>query len=154
MLDLATTHEPPPQRLCPDSSVVAKLTLAAGESHSLALKGDGTVWAWGANDAGQVGNNSVGQSRARAGEGPRRQRLAHRYLGYRSGWPKTQPRVTVRRDCLCLGCKRPRSGGTRRRLEAVIKHIAGQGSGGREDVRWRKRQSIFPTWRRQERWID
>jgi alpha-tubulin suppressor-like RCC1 family protein len=33
--------------------------VAAGESHSLALKGDGTVWAWGANDGGQLGDTSL-----------------------------------------------------------------------------------------------
>ncbi|MEJ7616748.1 MAG: hypothetical protein WKF30_07230 [Pyrinomonadaceae bacterium] len=30
--------------------------IAAGEDHSLALKNDGTVWAWGRNDLGQLGN--------------------------------------------------------------------------------------------------
>jgi alpha-tubulin suppressor-like RCC1 family protein len=29
--------------------------IAAGAWHSLALRGDGSVWAWGANDAGQLG---------------------------------------------------------------------------------------------------
>jgi alpha-tubulin suppressor-like RCC1 family protein len=33
--------------------------VATGESHSLALKGDGTVWAWGANDGGQLGDASI-----------------------------------------------------------------------------------------------
>jgi alpha-tubulin suppressor-like RCC1 family protein len=33
--------------------------VAAGESHSLALKGDGTVCAWGANDGGQLGDASI-----------------------------------------------------------------------------------------------
>lgn len=32
-------------------------TIAAGEQHSLALKSDGTVWAWGSNHYGQLGNN-------------------------------------------------------------------------------------------------
>ena len=37
------------------SSVVA---VAAGDRHSLALKSDGTVWAWGSNDYGQLGDGT------------------------------------------------------------------------------------------------
>jgi RHS repeat-associated protein len=33
--------------------------IAAGTSHLLALKSDGTVWAWGYNSNGQVGNNAT-----------------------------------------------------------------------------------------------
>src|SRR5439155_10844007 len=33
--------------------------LAAGGGHSLALKKDGTVWAWGHNDVGQLGDGTV-----------------------------------------------------------------------------------------------
>ena len=35
-------------------------TIAAGFGHSLALKSDGTVWAWGYNYAGQLGNGEYG----------------------------------------------------------------------------------------------
>ncbi len=38
------------------SGVVA---LAAGYEHTIALKSDGTVWAWGGNGAGQLGDDSV-----------------------------------------------------------------------------------------------
>lgn len=31
--------------------------IAAGGNHSMALKGDGTVWTWGLNDNGELGNN-------------------------------------------------------------------------------------------------
>jgi alpha-tubulin suppressor-like RCC1 family protein len=40
------------------SSIVA---IAAGE-HALALHSSGTVWAWGANSAGQLGNDTTGDS--------------------------------------------------------------------------------------------
>jgi hypothetical protein len=36
--------------------------IAAGHIHSLALKSDGTVWAWGNNGSGQLGNNSTTDS--------------------------------------------------------------------------------------------
>lgn len=37
--------------------------IAGGTYHSLALKGDGTVWAWGRNFSGQLGNNdNIGAS--------------------------------------------------------------------------------------------
>ena len=35
------------------------IALAAGDSHSLALKSDGTVWAWGSNSYGQLGDGST-----------------------------------------------------------------------------------------------
>lgn len=34
------------------------ITVASGNDHSLALKSDGTVWAWGNNDEGQLGDNT------------------------------------------------------------------------------------------------
>ena len=33
--------------------------IAAGSIHSLALKNDGTVWSWGDNDEGQLGNGTI-----------------------------------------------------------------------------------------------
>ncbi|MCP9495356.1 MAG: hypothetical protein MSG64_12995 [Pyrinomonadaceae bacterium MAG19_C2-C3] len=38
------------------SDVVA---VAAGDNHALALKADGTVWAWGANESGQSGDGTT-----------------------------------------------------------------------------------------------
>ncbi|MBF0450216.1 MAG: hypothetical protein HQK75_05900, partial [Candidatus Magnetomorum sp.] len=34
------------------------IAIDAGDRHSLALKSDGTVWAWGANNSGELGQNS------------------------------------------------------------------------------------------------
>ena len=43
-----------------DSSVLSGVTaVAAGQNHSLAVKSDGTVWAWGLNGSGQLGTNST-----------------------------------------------------------------------------------------------
>ena len=38
--------------------------IAGGGAHSLALKSDGTVWAWGLNNDGQLGDNTTTGKRA------------------------------------------------------------------------------------------
>lgn len=44
----------------PDSvGLTSIVAIAAGSNHTLALKSDGTVWAWGNNARGQVGNGST-----------------------------------------------------------------------------------------------
>jgi len=37
------------------------VAVACGQYHSLALRGDGTAWAWGSNDYGQLGDNTTTQ---------------------------------------------------------------------------------------------
>lgn len=36
--------------------------LAAGPNHSMALQNDGSLWVWGGNPAGQLGNGKIGSS--------------------------------------------------------------------------------------------
>jgi alpha-tubulin suppressor-like RCC1 family protein len=59
--DPATTdtleNSPTPSQVSGLTDVVA---VAGGNSHSLAVKSDGTVWAWGINDVGQLGNGESG----------------------------------------------------------------------------------------------
>ncbi len=50
----SSTNNPNPVQILSD--VVA---IAAGEFHSLALKTDGTLWAWGLNDNGQLGDKTT-----------------------------------------------------------------------------------------------
>jgi len=45
-----------------DAAGEATPMIAAGDIHSLALKSNGTVWAWGSNSNGQLGNNSTTDS--------------------------------------------------------------------------------------------
>ena len=54
---MATTPQVVPGlNIGPNASVAR---LAAGDTHTLALKSDGTVWAWGGNYAGQLGDGST-----------------------------------------------------------------------------------------------
>jgi alpha-tubulin suppressor-like RCC1 family protein len=49
------TNQTTPAQVSGLSGIVA---IAAGDYHSVALKNDGTVWVWGANGSGQVGDGS------------------------------------------------------------------------------------------------
>jgi len=58
-----------------DGYLTGVVAVAAGENHSLALRYDGTVWAWGLNDRGQLGDktttnkNTPVQVKGRYGDG-------------------------------------------------------------------------------------
>ncbi len=53
----ASTYDPT-SRLTAVTARAMPQTLAAGDYHSLAIKSDGTVWAWGYNNCGQLGDGS------------------------------------------------------------------------------------------------
>ena len=42
----------------------ARGKIAAGESHTIGIRPDGTLWAWGRNDFGQLGNGTTTQQNA------------------------------------------------------------------------------------------
>jgi alpha-tubulin suppressor-like RCC1 family protein len=52
--DNATPHQ------VPGIAGVVQVVSAIGGTHSVALRADGTVWGWGGNAFGQLGNNSTG----------------------------------------------------------------------------------------------
>jgi alpha-tubulin suppressor-like RCC1 family protein len=54
--DNTTVSRNTPKRV--EGGLTQVVAVAAGDSFSLALKQDGTVWAWGANWAGQLGDNT------------------------------------------------------------------------------------------------
>jgi len=56
----ATNQTSPIQVVGPGGSgfLTGVIAVAAGQTHTLALKSDGTVWAWGRNDNGQLGATS------------------------------------------------------------------------------------------------
>lgn len=55
--DGTTTSRLAPVRLSSLTGVF--VAVSAGTGHSLALKSDGSVWAWGRNSEGQVGDNTT-----------------------------------------------------------------------------------------------
>ena len=60
--DNSTTSRPLPARVNAPAAAAAGTTwtaIAAGEYHSLGLRSDGTLWAWGFNNYGQLGDAST-----------------------------------------------------------------------------------------------
>ncbi len=55
--DGTTTSRSTPVQV--SGGMVGVTALAAGVAHSLAVKNDGTVWAWGMNDSGQLGDGTT-----------------------------------------------------------------------------------------------
>lgn len=57
----STTNRLTPQQITPAAPVFPQTfkSVSAGADHSLALRNDGTVWAWGANDHGQLGTGNT-----------------------------------------------------------------------------------------------
>ncbi|OXM87400.1 fibronectin type III domain-containing protein [Paenibacillus rigui] len=51
-----SSNSPSPQQIAGLTGIIA---VSAKEAHTLALKNDGTVWAWGYNDSGQLGDGST-----------------------------------------------------------------------------------------------
>ena len=65
MGDGTTTGKNIPTKVKVDASGDEFLTgiedIATGHEHTLALKSDGTVWAWGSNSYGQLGDGTTAQ---------------------------------------------------------------------------------------------
>ena len=62
-LDSAATTQKPVAVLDASGNPLGGIVvIAAGDTHSLALRADGKVWIWGANDRGQLGNGTTAAS--------------------------------------------------------------------------------------------
>ncbi|MFO0593522.1 MAG: hypothetical protein U0441_38630 [Polyangiaceae bacterium] len=59
--DTVGDYSPTPVRALGIGGIVA---VAAGDQHSMVLKSDGTVWGWGANDNGQLGDGETADASA------------------------------------------------------------------------------------------
>ena len=60
---IATSYVLQPAQVVTSSGTLTGITaVSAGEYHSLGLRNDGTVWAWGYNAFGQLGNNTTTNS--------------------------------------------------------------------------------------------
>ena len=61
-------ENPVPQKVILDtkdaSTQLKTVLVSAGEEHSLAVGEDGTTWAWGLNNFGQIGNNTMSDQRS------------------------------------------------------------------------------------------
>ena len=44
--------------ICSNAQAVVTPRIVGGESHTIALKSDGTLWAWGGNWVGQLGDGT------------------------------------------------------------------------------------------------
>jgi alpha-tubulin suppressor-like RCC1 family protein len=61
--DGSTTSRPTPVQVGSGVSGFTNIiAVSAGDGHSIALKSDGTVWVWGSNEYGQVGNGTASAS--------------------------------------------------------------------------------------------
>jgi alpha-tubulin suppressor-like RCC1 family protein len=55
----APTKRPVQALIAPNQPLTKVIAIAVGGAHSMALRADGTVWTWGYNGSGQLGDNSA-----------------------------------------------------------------------------------------------
>ena len=94
MGDGTTTDSTTPLQVSGLSGVAA---IAVGEDYSPALKADGTVWAWGYNGYGQLGDGTTAHSNTPCTGKWIERRYCHRW------WRESHDRPEVRRNGLGVG---------------------------------------------------
>jgi hypothetical protein len=146
--DMSLTVGPDPWRLVPtpvaglsDVQAVALASNFLEPGHALALRGDGSVWAWGWNGDGQLGDGSVAARAAGSGGRPGRRHPGRRRRTFLA-------RPAQRRHPLGLGLDRQRPA-ARHAAAAGPPHAAGAGTGRPvERHRGRPRLRARPAQRR------